>query len=154
MTTIAELSVLVVEDHPLQQKLLVGQLHRWGCCSVAAANDGAEAIEILARQPVDVILCDINMPNMNGSRFVVAQGELARNTGQVLPMLAWISSEESDVLDLHVTLAQQAGFPGVRAYSKPPTAATVLQILKNALSLKDGTLVQGMHPINRHRASR
>lgn len=138
MNTIARLSILVVEDHPLQQKLLVEQLHRWGCDSVAVASDGAEAIEVLARQPADVVICDINMPNMNGARFAVTQGELARSTGQALPMLIWMSSEDRNVLDLHVMLAREAGFPGVCAYSKPPTAPAVLQILKNALSFKDG----------------
>ncbi|WP_211454731.1 response regulator [Collimonas antrihumi] len=138
MNTIAELSILIVEDHPLQQKLLVEQLHRWGCNSVAVANDGVEAMRVLARSPVDVVVCDINMPNMNGPRFAVAQGELARSTGQALPMLVWMSSEDRNVLDLHIMLAREAGFPGVCAYSKPPTASSVLHILKDALSFKDG----------------
>jgi two-component system capsular synthesis sensor histidine kinase RcsC len=141
MNTIAELSILIVEDHPLQQKLLLEQLHRWGCGSVAVANDGVEAIEVLARLPVDVVFCDINMPNMNGAGFVVTQGELARSAGQALPMLVWMSSEERNVLDLHVMLAHEAGFPNVRAYSKPPTASTVLQILRNALFFKEGRVM-------------
>lgn len=137
MNTIAALSILIVEDQPLQQKLLVELLHRWGCGSIAVVSDGVEAIEVLARLPVDVVVCDINMPNMNGSRFAVTQGELAHRTGHALPMLVWMSSEQRNVLDQHVMLARGAGFPGVCAYSKPPTACMVLEILKNALSFKD-----------------
>jgi len=141
LNTIAKLSILIVEDHPLQQKLLTEQLHRWGCRSVAVANDGDEAIEVMARLSVDVVFCDINMPNMNGSCFAVKQAELARNAGQALPMLVWMSSEERDVLDFHVMLAREAGFPNVCAYGKPPTASTVLQILRNVLFFKEGRVV-------------
>ncbi len=59
--------VLVVEDHPLGRRLLVGQLEAAGY-AVAVAADGVEALETLQGDgdEFDVILLDRRMPRMDG----------------------------------------------------------------------------------------
>ncbi len=57
--------VLVVEDNPVNQKVAQRFLERLGC-SVHVANDGAEAVEACAQQRFDLILMDMQMPNMDG----------------------------------------------------------------------------------------
>ncbi len=135
---IAELAILVVEDHPLQQKLLVNQLLQAGCRAIKIASDGAEALEVMAQNPADLVFCDIHMPNMNGLQFVLAQGELARAAGQPLPMLVWMSSQEQQVLDAHALLAHAEGYRAVQAYPKPLTSCTVQQVLRRAISSGGG----------------
>jgi PAS domain S-box-containing protein len=59
------LAVLLVEDHPVNQKLAIGLLEKWGHQPVLA-NNGQEAVVLYAERSFDVILMDIQMPVMNG----------------------------------------------------------------------------------------
>lgn len=65
------LTVLVAEDEfavlEVLSMALEGEGHR-----VLKAGDGADALRILASQPCDVIVCDENMPLMNGHQLIAA----------------------------------------------------------------------------------
>lgn len=74
--------VLVVDDHPINQNLLVNQLNSIGF-SASMANDGVEAIEYLQNNSPDIILTDVNMPNMDG--YELAQ--YLRGKGYTKPII-------------------------------------------------------------------
>ncbi len=57
--------ILLVEDNASSQKVTIQMLKRLGYRADVAAN-GLEALEALERQPYDIILMDIRMPQMNG----------------------------------------------------------------------------------------
>jgi PAS domain S-box-containing protein len=59
------LKVLVAEDNPINQKMTLLMLKKMGYKASAVAN-GIEVIEAMERQPYDVILMDIEMPEMDG----------------------------------------------------------------------------------------
>jgi PAS domain S-box-containing protein len=59
------LSILLAEDHIINQKLALLMLKRLGYRADVAAN-GLEVLEAIARQPYDVVLMDIQMPEMDG----------------------------------------------------------------------------------------
>jgi len=59
------LSILLVEDHPVNQKLAIGLLEKWGHRPTLATN-GQEAFVLYAERSFDLILMDIQMPVMNG----------------------------------------------------------------------------------------
>ena len=59
------LLVLVAEDNPVNQKVTVAMLERLGHGSIVVA-DGAEAIAKWAESKVDLILMDVQMPNLDG----------------------------------------------------------------------------------------
>lgn len=59
------LKILLVEDHLINQKLAIITLQRLGYRPDIAAN-GLEAIAALQRQKYDVVLMDVQMPEMNG----------------------------------------------------------------------------------------
>jgi two-component system, sensor histidine kinase and response regulator len=63
--SLRSLKVLLVEDHPVNQKLAVGLLSRWGHETVVAA-DGQAGVDAFNAQAFDVILMDIQMPVMSG----------------------------------------------------------------------------------------
>ncbi len=61
--------VLLVEDHKMNQLVAIKSLEKYWSTSaieITVANDGREAINILAKNDFDIILMDIQMPNMNG----------------------------------------------------------------------------------------
>ncbi|MCR6033519.1 response regulator [Nocardioides sp. zg-579] len=61
----AEQQVLVVEDNPVNQMVASGLLESMGY-RVLTAEDGVEALEVLAERSVDAVLMDVQMPRLDG----------------------------------------------------------------------------------------
>jgi len=68
--------ILLVDDDPINQMVALGLLRRHGWDAIAAAN-GKEALQILTRQSVDLILLDLQMPEMDGyeTAVIIRQNE-------------------------------------------------------------------------------
>jgi len=60
-----QFDVLVVDDEPEFRELTVKMLKRRGI-EARGAENGEEALEILQRAPLDVVLLDVKMPGMDG----------------------------------------------------------------------------------------
>jgi signal transduction histidine kinase/ActR/RegA family two-component response regulator len=60
-----KLRVLVVEDNPLNQKVMIRYLEQFNS-SVGIASNGLEAIAFLRQQAFDLIFMDVHMPEMDG----------------------------------------------------------------------------------------
>nr|AAR30121.1 putative histidine kinase HHK16p [[Gibberella] fujikuroi var. moniliformis] len=75
--TPSSLTIHIVEDNLINQKVLVNQLRKAGC-TVSATNDGLEALEFLKKthffkaggSDLSVVLMDLEMPNMDGYQCV------------------------------------------------------------------------------------
>jgi len=65
------LRVLVVDDHEINRRTLALLLEPIGA-EVAATGGAAEALAVLALEPFDVVLSDLNMPDMDGFAFTRA----------------------------------------------------------------------------------
>jgi signal transduction histidine kinase/CheY-like chemotaxis protein len=59
------LRVLVVEDHPINQKLVGVLLGRMGC-HISYCENGQLAVDLVQRESFDLILMDVNMPVLDG----------------------------------------------------------------------------------------
>ena len=68
--------VLVVDDEALYRRALERILTRVGH-EVLTAREGSEAVTIVATQPVDLVLCDVKMPGINGLELVRQLRDLA-----------------------------------------------------------------------------
>jgi adenylate cyclase len=64
--TVADAALLVVDDSEDNRYTLTRRLSREGYANIATATNGREALEMLQAQPVDLVLLDIMMPDMNG----------------------------------------------------------------------------------------
>lgn len=74
--------VLVAEDDPSTQKLLCAILKMNGYETVAA-SDGQQALDLLDATQVDLLLCDIMMPRLDGLELT----RQLRESGSTLPIL-------------------------------------------------------------------
>lgn len=77
-----DICLLVVDDHPLNRLLLADQLFSLGY-QVLTANDGVDALGVLNSSEVDILLTDVNMPNMDG--YLLTQN--LRQSGATLPVI-------------------------------------------------------------------
>ncbi len=70
-------TVLIVDDSNTMRKIVSRALRQAGIDfdEILEAGDGQEALSVLADNSVDVVLSDINMPNMNGLEFLKAKSE-------------------------------------------------------------------------------
>jgi two-component system, cell cycle response regulator DivK len=57
--------ILIAEDHPASLELMRYLLEASGY-SVLIAADGAAALEIARREPPDLVICDLQMPHIDG----------------------------------------------------------------------------------------
>lgn len=81
---------LVVDDIPVNQKLLVLQLKRLGFAT-DVSNNGQEALSRLAKLDYDVVFMDCDMPVMNGYDATIAIRKLEVETGRHIPIVAMTS---------------------------------------------------------------
>jgi len=81
------LRVLLAEDNLVNQKLAVRLLERRGH-QVVVANNGREALDRLQRQPFDVVLMDVQMPEMDGFEATTAIRREEEKTGRHIPIIA------------------------------------------------------------------
>jgi two-component system sensor histidine kinase/response regulator len=79
--------VLVAEDNPVNQKLLTRLLEKRGY-AVVVTDDGKRALAALERQHFDVVLMDVQMPEMDGFEATAVIRERERQTGAHLPIIA------------------------------------------------------------------
>jgi two-component system chemotaxis response regulator CheY len=59
-------TILIVDDSKAMRSLLVATLETLGNIRIVQATNGFEALRILPREEVDLVLTDINMPDING----------------------------------------------------------------------------------------
>jgi signal transduction histidine kinase/CheY-like chemotaxis protein len=81
------LKILVAEDNPVNQKLAVWMLEKRGH-KVTVAQDGLQALAALKLEAFDLVLMDIQMPEMDGFEATAAIREAERGTGKHQPIFA------------------------------------------------------------------
>jgi len=110
--------VLVVDDSPVMRAFVRRVLDISGLDvgAVFEASDGVEALHLLDREWVDVILTDINMPNMDGEEFVTRLTE--REASARVPVIV-ISTDGTEARMERLRLL---GVQGYLAKPFPPEA--------------------------------
>ena len=105
--------VLIVDDSSVMRKIVERSLRQanLGIEQILEAGNGAEALGVLNREKVDLILCDINMPVMDGLEFVKQLPTVENAKGVPVVMITTEGSES------HVVQALSAG---ARGYIRKP----------------------------------
>ena len=108
-----KIRALIVDDSSVMRKIVERSLRQAGIEieKVVEASNGAEALTALQNNQLDLILCDINMPVMDGLEFVRQAAALECAKGIPIVMITTEGSES------HVVQALTAG---ARGYIRKP----------------------------------
>jgi two-component system, chemotaxis family, chemotaxis protein CheY len=86
---------LVVDDSTTMRRIIINTLHKLGYTEVVEAGNGREGIDrVTEGPPVDLVITDWNMPEMNGIEFVRALR--AMDGKQQLPVLMVTTNAAKD----------------------------------------------------------
>ncbi len=90
--------VLIVDDSSTMRKIVTRSLRQAGLDVdvILEAGDGQEALNLLGGEKVDLILSDINMPNMDGIEFLRQKSANAALQG--IPVVMITTEAGSDIL--------------------------------------------------------
>ncbi len=127
MTDRSSQHVLVVDDEAFMLKLIAHMLAELGFGNVETFDGGAAAlahIDAAPRRP-DLILCDLNMPGMDGIEFLRKLGERAYAGGLIV-----VSGEDDRALQATLKLAQAHGMSLLGALHKPFTPTALRDTLR------------------------
>lgn len=124
--SLADLRVLLVEDHGFQRRLGLRLLADLGMTHLLEAADGFQALDLLRAQPEppDVVLVDLDMPGMDGVEFIgiVAQERLASS-------IAVVSAMEPALLHTVQVMAKASGLRVLGCIEKPLTPGKLTTVL-------------------------
>jgi CheY-like chemotaxis protein len=119
--------ILLVEDNRVNQKVTVIMLEKRGFHTLVA-NHGIEALEVLQSQDVDLVLMDVQMPEMDGLEATRRIRDSEKGTGRHLPVLALTANAQAS--DRQKCLA--AGMDGY--LSKPVHCNQLYRLIDDLLA--------------------
>jgi len=126
-----KIRALIVDDSSVMRKIVERSLRQAGIDleQVIEAGNGAEALGALQGGTVDLILCDINMPVMDGLEFVRQLGTVDAAKGIPVVMITTEGSES------HVVQALSCGARGYirKPFTPEQVKEHVIPVLKEKL---------------------
>ena len=127
------LRILLAEDNKVNQRLVMRLLEKHGH-KVVAVSDGTEALRALAQETFDLILMDVQMPNMDGFEATAAIRQQEQETEEHLPIIAMTAhAMEGD--------RERCLEAGMDAYvAKPIRPQILLEVLSSTVSGTHGEI--------------
>lgn len=120
------LSVLVVDDDDLQRQFLARLLARAGIGPLFWATNGRSALEAFReeQQPIDVVVCDLLMPEMDGIEFLKQVSDEGFS-----PSIVISSGADEDTQREMETVAHTHGLRVLGFIPKPVSVDALLTVL-------------------------
>jgi CheY-like chemotaxis protein len=122
----SSLLVLVAEDNPVNQRLAEALLRKWGH-RFSMASNGIEAVALSAQHDYDVILMDLQMPDMGGLEATRQIRAREQRQGRHTPIIAMTANALSE--DRQICLDA-----GMDDYISKPLDVTLLQAALDAIT--------------------
>jgi EAL domain-containing protein (putative c-di-GMP-specific phosphodiesterase class I)/AmiR/NasT family two-component response regulator len=116
---INELYLFVIEDEDFQRMMIINMLKNMGAKSIQESSNGKHALEIMHGEKgmdVDIILCDINMPEMDGMEFLKHLAQFNQKAAVIL-----LSALGSKILTSVENITKMFGIKVLGVIDKPLT---------------------------------
>ncbi len=115
-------TILIADDSATMRAMLVAIVEALGDYHIVEASSGFEALRLLPRGPVDLIMTDINMPDINGLELI----SYLRNNPNYKDIPIFIISTEGSAKDI-----EKGKLLGANEYVIKPFSPSDLQQLVN-----------------------
>ena len=125
--------VLVAEDNPVNQRVAVRQLQRFGVNAEIARN-GAEAVEALSRADYDLVFMDVQMPEMDGFEATQAV-RMREGTARHTPIVAMTANALAGDRERCLRAGMDDYLP------KPVVEGDLARVLSRWLPANDGAVL-------------
>ena len=136
-----DMTVLIVDDDKFINNLTTRMLKKFGIEDVASAEDGQEGLRGVGVRKPDIILCDLNMPGMDGLEFLRHLGEDKIESGIIL-----VSGEDKRVLQTATQLAKAHHLNVLGSLQKPIKPAP-LKVLLDRFDAQKSASKRGTIPL-------
>ncbi|MGO8798111.1 MAG: EAL domain-containing protein [Roseiarcus sp.] len=135
---------LILEDHDFQRRIGAQVLRRCGGAEVLEARDGAEAVRLIEAQsqPLDVLLCDLNMPGMDGLAFLRHIAERQNESSIILA-----SALDPSILRAAEIMAGSYGLRILGVVEKPLSRTKLVPLVLRHFSQKRGAPKPQVQPM-------
>lgn len=119
--------VLIIDDSNTMRKIVTRSLRQAGLefDAILEAADGEAALDVLQGETVDIILSDINMPNMDGIEFL--RQKQGNDKIKDIPVVMITTEAGTDILNEAMNLG------ALGSIKKPFTPDQVQEVLGNVL---------------------
>ena len=128
MSEASGLLVLVAEDHDFQRRMMARMLRALGARLVLEAGDGEQAVTLMRDalpELVDVVVCDLDMPNMDGMEFIRHLGESGSKASLIIS-----SAEDRALLSSVEQMAKAYGVDLLGVLPKPMSRTGLQSLLE------------------------
>lgn len=135
--------VLVVDDDPILSTVAEAYFMSRGVRKVLTAANGGAALNLLDAKAdeIDFVLCDLNMPEMDGAQFFRHLAELEFTKPVVI-----LSGEDRAVVALAANLAQSHNLNFAGALQKPLNTAALDKLIGEAVASPAESEPENLHP--------
>jgi EAL domain-containing protein (putative c-di-GMP-specific phosphodiesterase class I)/CheY-like chemotaxis protein len=116
--------ILIVEDQPFQREYLLNLFREQGVQHLRAAEDGADALQWLARERFDLVISDLLMPGLDGVQLIQRLAELPEP-----PLLAIMTSAQRSLMGSATMVARAHGITVLEQIAKPARAPAIRRLL-------------------------
>ncbi|BBR38245.1 EAL domain-containing response regulator [Aeromonas allosaccharophila] len=121
-----EVVIMVAEDHTFQRKALLHQIRGLGYRQLLEARDGVEALALCQQQRVDILLCDLRMPGMDGMGLLRRLSQAGFRGGIILS-----SALEGDVVEAVLRMSAAYGLHVLGRLDKPARPGQLAQLIQS-----------------------
>lgn len=120
----SDMRALVVDDDPLMTELIAMLLRDCGFAQIDTVDSGQAALEHLSRHASHVLICDLNMPGMDGIQLMSRIAELDQR-----PAIILVSGEHSRILDSSRQFAEAKQLTLLGVLRKPVAREPLISVL-------------------------
>ncbi|MEL3921345.1 EAL domain-containing response regulator [Aeromonas enteropelogenes] len=119
-----ELVIMVVEDHAFQRKTLLHQIRSLGYQQLLEAQDGLSALALCQHHQIDILICDLRMPGMDGMALLRRLSLGGFKGGIILS-----SALEDDVVAAVLRMSAAYGLQVLGRLEKPSSPQQIRQLI-------------------------